>query len=170
MVVRLGEYNRSAVEAPERQDLDVDQTFPHPNFTKFGKDNDIGLIQMVRSVQFTQYVRPACLSNTYDASTVRAVLTGWGRTSYRGEFTKILTKVPVLLQSYVECQQYYKNEYKTPQLGDDIIEGKQICARATNENACQVRKSVKFYSNVQETAIITSMRNFCRDSEALHCK
>lgn len=160
MVVRLGEYDRGAVEAPERLDLDVDQTFVPPDFINSRKYNDIGLIRMVRSVQFNQYIRPACLSNTFEAETTRAKLTGWGKTSILGESTKLLTKIAVDLQSHDECSRHFKSKFNSSSLRHGIIEDTQLCGRTIYEQACAVRNTIRVYEEPSFLRLCVFLQGF----------
>lgn len=120
----------------------MDQTFTHPGYSETDRqhNNDIGLVRMARSVRFSQYVRPACLSHTFDAATADAVYSAWNGSSV------VRTEIPVELQSHGECLEQY-----------DITEDTQFCARLTHSSACEVSKRFRYYSIAQETAIFMNM-------------
>lgn len=144
-MVRLGVYDRNADNEPGRQYLDVDQTFLQPGYDEFGRHNNIGLIRMVGSAQFNQYVRPACLLDTNSAATARATLTGWPYDF--GSSTTTLTKVPVDLLPQEECLQQYRNAFGSSHLVDGIIEDTLFCARTIRKSEC-VRNSFEYNSQV----------------------
>ncbi|KAF2896601.1 hypothetical protein ILUMI_09576, partial [Ignelater luminosus] len=74
-IVRLGEYSllnktdcmedSDVYECSSNvQDLGIDQVIPHPQYQELGfffAINDIGLIRLNKSAEFTDYVRPICV-------------------------------------------------------------------------------------------------------------
>lgn len=54
----------------------------HPGFRPPLKANDIGLIQMNRPVEFTPYVRPACLNTVNVKQGQNTLASGFGKLSF----------------------------------------------------------------------------------------
>lgn len=146
-LVRLGEYDRSTQsDNTPVVDIDVAQAIPHPSYIKTEKYNDIGLIQMIRSVQFNQWIRPACLPETYSTGTEKAIATGWGKTDYRSEGADILMKVVLELYPDDECRHLYYAESHSSQLKNGIVAHTQFCAgsRIAKKDVCQVSACKSF--------------------------
>lgn len=143
-LVRLGEHDRSTdTDNAPIVDIDVAQAIPHPAYVKSKKYNDIGLIQMARSVQFNEYIRPACLPETFYTGTQRAIATGWGKTSAQNSLgSDVLMKVVLDLYSDDECRRQFEAESQSMQLNDGIVTHTQLCAgsRSPDEkkDVCQV--------------------------------
>lgn len=96
---------------------------------------------MVRSVQFNEYIRPACLAETYSTGTMKAIATGWGKTDYKSESSDILMKVILELYPDDECRQFFLAESHSSQLRNGIDARTQFCAGSRNakKDVCQVR-------------------------------
>lgn len=156
-LVRLGEYDRSRQsDNAAVVDIDVERAIPHPAYKKTEKYNDIGLIQMARSVEFNQYIRPACLPEMYSTGTEKAIATGWGRTDYRSQGSEILMKVVLELYSDDECRQLYYAESHSSQLKNGIDVQTQFCAgsRIAKKDVCQVSEHMKTTQMPTTTKII----------------
>lgn len=121
-------------------DIDVAQAIPHPAYVKTEKYNDIGLIRMAHSVQFNQYVRPACLPETYNTGTQKAIATGWGKTDYKSGGSDVLMKVVLELYPDDECRQLFIAQSHSTQLKNGIVAQTQFCAgsRTEKKDVCQV--------------------------------
>lgn len=106
----------------------VDKIIPHPKYTKSSRHNDIGLLRLSRTVTFTPYIRPACLS--IDSSIPHDLIAlGWGATGAVLP-NNVLVKVLVTYYNHTECAEVYKNgETQRFKLG--IIEESQMCAGST---------------------------------------
>lgn len=98
---------------------------------------------MARSVEFNQFIRPACLPETYGTGAETAVATGWGRTDYRSQGSDILMKVVLELYPDDECRQLYYAESHSSQLKYGIDVQTQFCAgsRIAKKDVCQVSAS-----------------------------
>uniref|UniRef100_A0A3Q3XDE7 Peptidase S1 domain-containing protein n=1 Tax=Mola mola TaxID=94237 RepID=A0A3Q3XDE7_MOLML len=58
----------------------VSRIINHPNYNPATQDNDIALLQLASTVQFTNYIKPVCLAaegSVYSAGT-NSYITGWG--------------------------------------------------------------------------------------------
>lgn len=89
--VRLGEWNQATNPdcdddhcADPILDVPVTEYFPHENYGQFTQENDIALLRMSRSVEFTNYIMPICLpvsSQTRNTNNNQFIVAGWGRVS-----------------------------------------------------------------------------------------
>lgn len=151
-------------------DVDVEQAIPHPAYKKTEKYNDIGLIKMARSVQFNQYIRPACLPETYNTGTEKAIATGWGKTDYRSQGSEILMKVVLELYPDDECRQLFYAESHSSQLKNGIVAQTQFCAgsRIARKDVCQVRAHGHHANTKYTSSLLLSC--ICRETRAVHFK
>ncbi|XP_053669193.1 CLIP domain-containing serine protease B4-like [Anopheles marshallii] len=119
--VRLGEWDLSKAndcqdgfcsKAPI--DLEVEKIVVHSNYTmKFNRNaNDIALIRLTRSVQYSETVRPICLplsaSVRYlDHVGFSSYAVGWGKTENETR-SDVKLKVELIITSLQECKSIYE--------------------------------------------------------------
>lgn len=136
-VVRLGEldYERTDDEA-QPADYGIAEIIKHPNFKKSSKYDDIALMRLDRRVVMNDYVRPACLQQTYNVDSQHVTATGWGRTTDRGISSSQLLKVALRQLTNEQCQQTYNTVSNALSRG---IINTQMCAGDDSENrdTCQ---------------------------------
>lgn len=96
--VRLGEHDTSTVKdcqideygedcADDAIDVRIEEEITHESYTirKKSQKYDIGLLRLIRSVQYTSFIRPICLSKPESDNPVIAdgaplFVAGWGLT------------------------------------------------------------------------------------------
>lgn len=124
-IVRLGDQNlkRTDDDSPTR-DYSIVQVIRHPDYKPSSKYNDIALIELERDVEFTDYIKPACLWTTFNVNYTSGVATGWGLTRDRGNPSDDLLKVQLNLILNERCNEYYQ---RFQALKDGIIRT-QFCA------------------------------------------
>uniref|UniRef100_A0A673MCK1 Zgc:123295 n=1 Tax=Sinocyclocheilus rhinocerous TaxID=307959 RepID=A0A673MCK1_9TELE len=102
----------------------------HPNYDDYSLDNDIALIQLSSAVNFSDYIRPVCLStaNSTFAAGTESWVTGWGRLQPGGQFRKILQEVMIPVVSNSDCKNAY-GWFFTRNMIDGLLNqgGKSIC-------------------------------------------
>ncbi|XP_016100908.1 suppressor of tumorigenicity 14 protein homolog [Sinocyclocheilus grahami] len=103
----------------------------HPNYDDYSLDNDIALIQLSSAVNFSDYIRPVCLStanSTFDAGT-ESWVTGWGRLQPGGQFPKILQEVMIPVVSKSDCKNVYGWFFTRNMICAGLLNqgGKSIC-------------------------------------------
>lgn len=130
--VRLGEWdlqtdpdcdvNRN-VCAPPVVEQTISQVLVHSDFIPHSKEqfNDIALLKMRSSVEFTDFVKPICLPESsaeqnFDDSPL--VVAGFGKTETSDD-SRIKLKTDIQGTSFDRCRQVY---------GQDKILNSQICA------------------------------------------
>ncbi|XP_058238260.1 chymotrypsin A-like [Hemibagrus wyckioides] len=126
--VVLGEHNRSA-DIEDIQVLRIDKVIKHPRFNSFTLDNDILLIKLASSAQFTAHVSPVCVADTSDQflGEIQCVTTGWGLTSHNSsESSPALQQASLSLLTNDECQCYWGG----------VITKAMICAGASGISTC----------------------------------
>ncbi|XP_054257190.1 venom protease-like [Macrosteles quadrilineatus] len=130
--VRLGIINL-------KLDLDNEQIYPvkdifiHPNYNKIQRTHDIALVRLSRNVDFTPYVRPACIDYSGVIAENRAIATGFGLIGHAGEQSMDLLKVTLDILEKKVCHHTVKRNMKKG------LYNSQICAGyiAGGKDTCQ---------------------------------
>lgn len=78
-MVRLGDLNLKLKDKglPEL-DIPIESFISHEAYNKETRENDIALIKMTQPILITKNIRPACLQQTENIASTKAVATGWG--------------------------------------------------------------------------------------------
>ncbi|KAI5745465.1 hypothetical protein M8J76_011315 [Diaphorina citri] len=114
--VRLGEHDLSrSNEGASPVDYSVLRVIVHPDYNAtLSNYNDIALLQLRTRVNFTQYIRPACLHHrdvkgeTDRKNLTEAVVTGWGNTGFADAPSDILQKLEAKMHVWVTPEDLYK--------------------------------------------------------------
>lgn len=112
--VRLGEHNiEEDVAEDAAEEYEIEQVITHPGYNKQFQ-NDIAVLKLKGNVRFNDRISPICLP--YDSQLIRtksltgnkAIITGWGATSYGGSSS------PTLLQANLKIvnQNFCKNAFQ----------------------------------------------------------
>ncbi|XP_062264293.1 trypsin-like [Platichthys flesus] len=131
LVVYLGRDSQQGLNLNE-QSRGVSQVVKHPGYNDVTSDNDITLLKLSSTVNFTNYIRPVCLAaNGSDFQTGTACwVTGWGtiRSDVSLPSPGRLQEVSVPVVSQNSCRQAY------PTLTSNMI-----CAGLTEggKDSCQ---------------------------------
>ncbi|CAL8126065.1 unnamed protein product [Orchesella dallaii] len=120
-------------------DINEDDTFQmevasviiHPRFDEKTLANDIGLVELTSSLEFSQSILPICVTPQIGVPFLNqsAIVAGWGSTSFGGSTTTMQMQIMVDVISNTECQTHYVNETE--------ITKTMMCARRTNKDSCQ---------------------------------
>ncbi|ROL42040.1 Enteropeptidase [Anabarilius grahami] len=81
----------------------------HPNYNSDTFDNDIALVQLSSSVNFTDYIKPVCLAaagSVFDGG-MESWATGWGRLQPDGQVPNTLQQVMMPIVSNSDCDKAY---------------------------------------------------------------
>lgn len=103
-MVRVGEYDFQKTDRA-KHDHRVMRIVRHPQYNQSTYFSDIALLKVDRPIQFTNYVRPACLPDNQEFTGRNAVVVGWGSTSFGGPSSNILQQVTLPIWSNQECEQ-----------------------------------------------------------------
>merc|ERR1719402_2116574 len=108
--------------AKSQQILDASKYIQHPSYSSSTYDNDISIIVLKKSIDFTSTeIRPVCLptSASNDYASVTATVSGWGALKYQGSQPDVLMEVDVPTMTNTKCKTYYN---------DGSITNNMICA------------------------------------------
>ncbi|XP_034750483.1 serine protease 33-like [Etheostoma cragini] len=132
LIVYLGRANQQSTN-PNEVSRTVSKLIVNPNYNSVTNNNDIALLLLSSSVNFTNFIRPVCLApadGTYPPGTTCWV-TGWGTISSSGAslpFPQRLQEVSVPVVSNMQCNNSY-----------GIITSNMMCAGLTagGKDSCQ---------------------------------
>ncbi|XP_076341051.1 transmembrane protease serine 9-like [Tachypleus tridentatus] len=137
LIVRVGEHNLySNNDFASPKDYQVQTIVQHPQFSRNGFLNDIGLIKLKEHVEYNDLIAPVCLpqSDEFRASalvgSVGTVL-GWGATKYGQHKTGTLHQVSMPIWDNNDCNKRYTQPITDGFLCAGFLEG--------GKDACQVR-------------------------------
>uniref|UniRef100_A0A0P4X0W2 limulus clotting factor C n=1 Tax=Scylla olivacea TaxID=85551 RepID=A0A0P4X0W2_SCYOL len=127
--VRLGVSRR---DSPNAVEVDVKRLILHSKYNANSYHKfDIGLIEMMVSIDYSDVIFPACLP-PHDINLINKVVTvsGWGKNNYTGELEDVLQEVNVRVLSKEKCRNasLYENEQ---------VHKRILCASAPGKDACQ---------------------------------
>jgi V8-like Glu-specific endopeptidase len=114
------------------KDYEIEKFINHEQYEKKEVYHDIALIKLKKNVEFTQNVRPACLSlSEIDAGT-KLTVTGFGKTENKTLSAKLL-KVDLTVITEESCKGEYGTRFKELRQG---ITKDQICTFDERKYAC----------------------------------
>lgn len=129
-IVRLGDQNiKSREDGLVEVDVRIAEFIKHENYRRDSYYDDIALIRLERAVEFTKYIRPACLLQTQSIVSPSAIATGWGYTETAGQTSDELMKVELDVIANKDCEKFFEDV----KLGKGII-GSQMCAAVLSGN------------------------------------
>lgn len=133
--VRLGAHNLASFE-PEAIDAPISHTIVHEHFDLKSTMNDIAIIVLTQSIQFTDRISTICLPSEADLQQdfigFNPFVAGWGAVQYQGPTSNILQEIQVPIVSLAQCMESYKTVYKSIVFNDRFI-----CAGNGLNDACQ---------------------------------
>ncbi|XP_046685830.1 serine protease snake-like isoform X2 [Homalodisca vitripennis] len=119
--IKLGVINLGIETSKYSQVFKVSKSIPHPAYKSPNKWHDIALIRLNKKVDFTPFVRPACLDYDGEITQDTAVATGWGYTdNIIDEGSQDLMKVELNIADRSQCDKVYHEAFKG-NLTDSVI-------------------------------------------------
>lgn len=126
--IRLGALDMNKNQEYGRADYLVDKIIAHPDYKYPSKYNDIALLSTEKPVQFSKFVRPACLFTKTSVPQRIAIASGWGQTSYSGDNSDKLLKVQLNIYDNSYCTKAYQKEINGNQQISKGIVASMLCA------------------------------------------
>ncbi|XP_059471518.1 venom protease-like [Neocloeon triangulifer] len=112
-IVRLGEHDfASDNDGASPADYGVERVIVHPEYRPPRKYNDIALIRLDRDVNFTQKIRPACLTDVSPPIGNMVTASGWGRVGFSEDQSPKLLKVAFPVVSERQCTELWAGSIK----------------------------------------------------------
>uniref|UniRef100_A0A3Q3X6A9 Peptidase S1 domain-containing protein n=1 Tax=Mola mola TaxID=94237 RepID=A0A3Q3X6A9_MOLML len=125
ITVYLGRHSQQSFN-PNEVFRRVSRIINHPNYNPATQDNDIALLQLASTVQFTNYIKPVCLAaegSVYSAGT-NSYITGWGTVgSVPLPLPQTLQEVSVPIVSNRVCNRAYLGSITNNMLCAGLNEG-----------------------------------------------
>ncbi|XP_013403399.2 uncharacterized protein LOC106168770 [Lingula anatina] len=110
LVLKLGKHSRTGRD-PHEKSYSMQTYFVHEQFERITFDFDIALIKLSSRVEFTDYIRPICLSTIDMIQPMLdgeaqgfGTITGWGQLSQGGRYPLNLNEVRLPLVSHSVCE------------------------------------------------------------------
>lgn len=107
-VVRLGAQNLKKNGGADPRDYPIEQVLRHPSYKASLKYNDIALLKLNQRVYMNDFVRPACLWQSFYLNYTSAIATGWGLIRDRGQPSDELLKVSLNIITNERCNSLYQ--------------------------------------------------------------
>ncbi|XP_039906630.1 granzyme A-like [Simochromis diagramma] len=128
-IVILGAHSLSNVEVDSWQVREVEKRFPHPNYYKAIKGNDLTLLKLKEPVMLTKTVKCLQLGNTVKEPPAgsKCMVAGWGRTE-SNQPSDVLMSANVTVIDRETCNSYYYT----------VITSDMICAGSTGKKKVDV--------------------------------
>lgn len=135
-LVRLGDLDLTKdTDDASPKDFLVKRVIRHPEYKSSSRYHDIALIELNATVEFNEYMKPACLNAAKTTNRdVNYIATGWGLTAFAGEKSDILQKVELQDVPINVCKEKYQYDRR---LQSGIVEDWQLCVGAPNKDTCQ---------------------------------
>ncbi|XP_031635439.1 serine protease persephone-like [Contarinia nasturtii] len=134
-MVRMGKVslksgNNDTIKATNHE---IEEIIVNPRYDRDAKVNDIALIRVKNRIQFSSYIKPACLQTNLDdiPSDVKLTVTGWDTTSPEWNVSsEIVRKTELITMSLSECNSTmmkWNRQQNLPTYRNGLIKG-QYCA------------------------------------------
>ncbi|XP_066991487.2 serine protease snake [Anabrus simplex] len=128
VLVRLGELNlKRSDDGAEPRDYTITSIVRHPHYKAPAKYYDIALIRLAQQVQFTKFIRPACLFAEDNFPVNKTIATGWGQIAYAEKQSDVLLKVALDIINNDQCNRMYRSSVGTQALPQGITSS-MMCA------------------------------------------
>lgn len=139
-LVRLGDLHLDdrVNDGATPVDIAVENTYTHEKYSSSPITNDIALVRLKRTVQFTPLIMPICLPTMIEFRTNSLVnepafVAGWGRVNFTDKFSPALQDLRLPIIDNAICKRQYDR------LSGSKISNKMICAgfMEGKQDACQ---------------------------------
>uniref|UniRef100_T1JDJ8 CLIP domain-containing serine protease n=1 Tax=Strigamia maritima TaxID=126957 RepID=T1JDJ8_STRMM len=118
--------------------LRLKKAMAHPNFLLSNFHNDIAVMQLERSVEYNEFIRPACLPTKDEVdvtfANMGAILLGWGTTGFEKAASPYLQYVPLPIQPLAVCEKAFQKYNATHPIIPSQLCGGLLTGR---KDACQ---------------------------------
>ncbi|XP_036150664.1 transmembrane protease serine 9 [Monomorium pharaonis] len=94
--------------------IPIKRTLRHEDYKPPALYADIGLVELVSTVNFSRLIRPACLYQSYDTVPTQAWISGWGVVEFSGEVSNELLKAQLNLVDNLMCTQQHNSSLAAP--------------------------------------------------------
>lgn len=129
VIVRLGDHNISSTDDRVQElDVEIKKFIAHEKFDNVKKVNDIALIELEKTVIFTDKIRPACLLQDDDevVPKMKVIAAGWGDTVADVNIYKdsdVLMKVELEITPQDDCKRSWWENFKVRVVDANICAG-----------------------------------------------
>ena len=126
--VLVGEHNTNKTD-DQAQVIQVKKFYQHSDYNQTTLNMDFALLELQQDLNFSSYVRPACLPQdaSKDYTGVKAIVSGWGVLDSNGCQPARLQKLQVEVTANNECGDYV----------DGLLTENMMCAINPGKDSCQ---------------------------------
>jgi secreted trypsin-like serine protease len=110
VIVLLGAVNLNEPDFMA-QTYHVKKWVQHPEYSTATVYNDIAVIELDRTVKFSENIQPACLYTNSDIQNYGLEVTGWGDTSNTRKFMRCLILAIKILVTITYAQNHQMKHY-----------------------------------------------------------
>ncbi|KAK9888002.1 hypothetical protein WA026_000288 [Henosepilachna vigintioctopunctata] len=149
LLIPIGQY--------PAQDVRVKNVYVHPEYKHPEMYNDIAILELEFSVNFSARVFPACLNTDSYINNVPVTALGWGTLEFAGERSNDLMKGTFSLSTPEECKRSYLPQRRlTLGINSDI----QICAGGGDIDTCEGDSGGPLLIEVGKKRLIVGITSF----------
>nr|XP_022912160.1 serine protease snake-like [Onthophagus taurus] len=114
--VRFGILKSNEIDDETFQEFKIIERIKHANYTRPAKYNDIALLKLDGNVNFTPYVRPACINIDFNIKSINtATAIGFGKLTYSSsKGSNYLMKVDLPIINEIKCKEYFPSDRNMP--------------------------------------------------------
>jgi len=143
----IADHDLSTMTETESVTVKIKQVILHPGYVKATHQNDIAVLKLATTLQFSKRIVPACLPSMKETySGMRGIIAGWGAVEFKGEASDVQLKAQINLLPNSVCGRKYI-------LAGTVIVDSMLCGEEKNTDTCQgdsggplvVKKGDRFY-------------------------
>lgn len=145
LIVILGAHNLSDPYEAEKEISKVKSVFIHADYETTTKvhsrfTGDLALITLVKTITFTDYIRPICvvMAHKISETNVDGILVGWGQTLSTENHSDVPYAITIPIIDDGPC---YRNDSRLATIAWD----KSFCAGSEGKGACKGDSGSGFY-------------------------
>lgn len=128
IIARLGDFNlKRNDDGAQPVNYVIVERIRHPDYKPPTKYNDIALLKLDRRVEFSDFIRPACLYTKDYFDVNKTVATGWGKIDFAEPLSDTLLKVAISIIDNKQCNDLYSLDSPTRELSRGIASS-MMCA------------------------------------------
>ncbi|CAG0917985.1 unnamed protein product, partial [Notodromas monacha] len=143
--VRVGEHDFDVTTDSFHKDFGVRRIIKHPQYNTKTYHNDIAVISMDGTADFSCNVWPICLPDVGDEYTGKtATVAGWGTVSYGGETSNQLREVSFAVWNQDDCSKSYPSRIQDTQMCAGVAEGGKDSCQGDSGGPLVMEKDGRF--------------------------
>lgn len=131
-MIRIG-TNSLSQDTEGLQQIPIESIAVHPSYRSHYVYNDIAVLKMARRVEFSEYIQPACLYQSFVPNHNFPTASGWGALSYGSTGSDLLMEVLLTFEEQGNCTEALGVSKKL----NEGVKNSQICTKDSGKDTCQ---------------------------------